>query len=444
MNSAAPKNILILMADELRFDLPGFMGNPVCRTPTLDWLADEAVIFDNAYTPSPVCVPARQCMATGKYPLHIGCEYFGDDIAPGSATFARQLSEVGYQTVACGKLHHRGPDQMQGWMSRIGSEMAVNWPDTPANRGRAQIGRLKWRGAEELHLAGPGRSPASIHDRYTVDGAGDWMQMHFGGMYQRSAEPSPPVLMLVSLQQPHFPFLADEERYRYYRERVHARTLEEADSHPALSREALPCGSDVSADDILNATAAYYALVEQMDHEFGRVLRALEDNGQNLDDWTIIVTGDHGEMLGDHALWGKRVFFEGSARVPLIIRSPRLFAPAKRRENVNLVDLFPTICDIAGCEAPEDLDGRSLLPLLHGDVVGRDNDTFSQYESDHFMLKRGNLKYLTFGEWGPDVLFDLASDPGETTNRISELSYVAQAADMKSRLQDFIASRRDG
>jgi choline-sulfatase len=444
MNSESPPNILILMADEFRFDLPGFMGNPVCRTPHLDQLARDAVIFDNAYTPSPVCVPARQCLATGKYPLHIGCEYFGDDIAPQSSTFSRQFSEEGYLTVACGKLHHRGPDQMQGWMQRIGGECALNWPPTPANKSRGQIGRLKWRGASELHQAGPGLSPTTIQDRYTVDGAVAWMQMHFGGMYQRDPSPLAPALLMVSLQQPHFPFLADPERVKYYKDRIHARTQEEADFHPVLGADALPCGADVSEDEIKNATAAYYSLAEQADSEFGRVLRAIEDHGQDLDDWTIIFTADHGEMLGEHALWGKRKFFEGSVRVPFFIRSPRRFEAAKRRENVNLVDIFPTLCDLTGFSAPEDLDGRSLTALLRGDAVGWQNDTFSQYEADQFMLKRGNLKYLTFGEWGPDVLFDLASDPGETTNRIGELSYATQAADMKTCLQLFIASRRDG
>jgi choline-sulfatase len=329
---------------------------------------------------------------------------------------------------------------MQGWLHRFGGETAVNWPDTAAHRGRSQIGRMKWRGAHELEIAGPGLSPLAIQDRYSVDGAVAWAQMHFGGMYKRDDLPEPPVLLLVSLQQPHFPLLADPELFRYYRDRVRARTVEEAPYHPVLGKGALPCGELVTADQILNATAAYYALVEQADREFGRVLAALETCGQNLDDWIVIATADHGEMLGEHAAWEKRKFYEGSVRIPLMIRAPGLFEPSRRRENVNSVDLFPTLCEFGGAESPDDLDGRSLVPLLRGDVCGWTNDTFSQFESDHFMLKRGNLKYLTFGEWGPDVLFDLASDPGESTNRISEPAYVAQAADMKTRLQEFIAS----
>lgn len=436
-----PRNILILMADELRFDLPGFMGNPICRTPTLNRLARRGVVFDNAYTPSPVCVPARQSLALGKYPLHTGCERFGEDIPPGSRTFARVFAEAGWLTVACGKLHHRGPDQMQGWLQRIGSECAVQWPNTYGAEGREQIGRLKWRGAEELELAGPGTSPLALHDRLTVDGAIDFLRMHFEGMYRRTPD-VPPLLLMVSLQQPHFPFLADPELFAYYRERVRPRIHEEAPWHPALGKGSLPCGEKVTPEQVRDATAAYYALVEQADREFTRVMEAIESHGQDIDDWIVVFLSDHGEMLGEHALWEKRKFYEGSVRVPFFIRLPEVWRPVRRRENVSTIDLFPTLCEAAGLAAPDDLDARSLVPILEGKRDGWPNEVYSQYDLDEFMLKRGNLKYLTFGEKGSDVLFDLASDPGESSNRISDPAYVLDVADMRERLLGFIASRR--
>jgi choline-sulfatase len=440
--AARPRNILLLMADELRFDLPGFMGNPVARTPALDRLAKDAVVFDNAYTPSPVCVPARQCIATGKYPLHTGCESFGEDLQPGARTFARVFSEAGYLTVACGKLHHRGPDQMQGWLQRIGAECAVQWPNTYGAEGREQIGRLKWRGAHELEIAGPGTSPLSLHDRHTVDGAIDFLRMHYEGMYRRTPE-IPPLLLMVSLQQPHFPLLADPELFAHYLPRVKPRLHEEASRHPVLGRNALPCGEAVTPDQVRRATAAYYALAEKADHEFGRVITALEGHGENLDDWLIVALSDHGDMLGEHASWEKRKFYEGSVRVPLFVRHPASWPAARRRENVSTIDLFPTLCAAAGLESPADLDARSLVPLLEGHREGWDNEVFSQLDRDEFMLKRGNLKYLTFGDKGPDVLFDLASDPGETTNRLGDEVYFRAAMAMRDRLQTFIASRRE-
>ncbi len=194
------RNILVLMADEFRYDTAGFMGNPLARTPCLDTLARGASVFENAYTPSPVCVPARPSLATGKYPLHIDCQHFGEDLAPGSLTFARWFSDHGYYTVACGKLHHRGPDQMQGWMHRFGGECAVNWPEPYASR--SQIGRSAWTGASELKRAGVGTSPLALHDDYSIAGAESFLRMHFGGMYPIPVET--PILLFVSLQQPHF------------------------------------------------------------------------------------------------------------------------------------------------------------------------------------------------------------------------------------------------
>lgn len=434
------RNILILMADELRFDLPGFMGNSIARTPHLDRLAGGAVVFENAYTPSPVCVPARQCIATGKYPLHTGCELFGEDLAPGARTFARTFSEAGYLSVACGKLHHRGPDQMQGWLQRIGAETAVNWPAACGAEGREQIGRLKWRGAEELEIAGPGTSPLALHDRHTVDGAIDFLRMHFEGMYRRTPE-IPPLLLMVSLQQPHFPLLGDPELFAHYRDRVRPILADAPSPHPVLGRGALPCGTAATSQQVRDATAAYYALVEKADSEFGRVISAIEGHGQSLDDWLIVMLSDHGEMLGEHAVWEKRKFYEGSVRVPMFVRAPDLWASARRRENVNTIDLFPTLCEVAGLSSPPDLDGRSLAPLLEGRSGEVAGEVFSQYDIDEFMLKRGDLKYLAFGTKGPDVLFDLASDPGETASRIADPGYAAAAEAMRGRLREFVHSR---
>jgi len=259
-------------------------------------------------------------------------------------------------------------------------------------------------------------------------------------MYRRTPE-IPPVLLMVSLQQPHFPLLGEPDLVAYYHDRVKPRLREEAPWHPVLGRGALPAGERVTPEQIRNATAAYYALVEKADREFGRVIEAIESHGQQLDDWLVVLLADHGDMLGEHALWEKRNFYEGSVRVPMFVRSPRKWQSARRRENVSTIDLFPTLCEAAGLSAPGDIDGRSLVPLLQDRPTGWVNETFSQYETEEFMLKRGNLKYLTFGAKGADVLFDLASDPGESTNRIGDVSYAVQAVEMRDRLQQFMATR---
>lgn len=415
-------NILFLMADEFRFDAAGFMGNAVARTPHLDQLAASAVIFDNAYTPSPVCVPARQCLATGKYPLHIGCEGFYSDLPPNSPTFARWFSDHGYYTVACGKLHHRGPDQMQGWMHRIGSETAVRWPE--AFSDRPQIGRRKWQSPDDIKNAGAGLSPLAIHDDYTVQGARDFLRMQFGGL---SAVPADvPVLLMVSLQQPHFPLLTEPELLDYYHDRVPVFSAGEPVGHRVLDAGRVGGEQGITEADVRRATAAYYGMVEQTDRRIGAVLEALQQSGQDLAEWAVVFTSDHGDMLGEHGVWEKRRFFEGSARVPLFISQPGL-TPSRSHEPANLVDLFPTLCHMADLPIPAGLDGGNLFDS------SREQLTFSQYQQDEFMVRQGHWKYLHYAQ-ADDVLFDLVSDPGETHNLINDPACAAVVAELKAAL----------
>lgn len=152
--------------------------------------------------------------------------------------------------------------------------------------------------------------------------------------------------------------------------------------------------------------AAYYANVETIDEQFREVVQCLEDAGQNMDDWIIIYTTDHGEMLGEHAVWEKQRFFEGSARVPLMIRCPKAFAPSRSKKNVNLIDLFPTLYELCGIPEPEGLDGRSLVPIMRGKEEDGPDITYSQFV-DNIMVKEGHLKYQWYGEDRTEVLFDL-------------------------------------
>lgn len=419
-------NILFLMADEFRHDAAGFAGNSVARTPHLDGLAAGARIFTNAHTPAPVCVPARQCLATGKYPHQIGCLKFGDDLAPGAETFARWFTDQGYYTVACGKLHHRGPDQMQGWMHRIGSETAVRWPGPFS--GRSQIGRRKWAGAADLKQAGSGVSPLGLHDDYTVQGACDFL--HMLPLYDTPADA--PIFLMVSLQQPHFPLVTEEDLLGHYLEKAPVFWNQEPSGHPALDRGRLGPEEGITEEDVRRATAAYHGMVEQTDRRIGRVLSALESSGHRLEDWTVIFCSDHGEMLGQHGVWEKRKFYDGSVKVPLFIRAPGL-EPGRSGRICSLVDLFPTLCTLAGLPVPGGLPGHDLLDATGPDV------TFSHYNGAEHMVRERDWKLLRFDE-APDVLFDLRTDPGETRNCAEDPACADALARLRHRLAIHLSS----
>ena len=444
-------NILFLMSDQHRADIAGFQGDTVVRTPVLDELARNAVVFNNAYTPAPICVPARQSMASGQLPRTCGCELFGDDLAPGHMTFARRLSQYGYATVACGKLHHNGTDQMGGWTRRIGDGMSVRH-DYIEGRNLEALRDIplstvhKWSQAKEVKRAGMGHGPMSGADAYTLAGALRFIEGFFAGPYYDRATPTRPLMLMVSFVRPHVPFLTTHDKFTYYLNRVSPYVDEEAFDHPFLSSRKVTPRGDVSEREIRRATAAYYGMVEENDEDYGQVLEALEYVGQDLDDWIIIYTSDHGEMLGEHALWEKTKFFEGSAKVPLIIRLPGSANGGRIvEENVNLCDLFATLCDLTGVPMVDGLDSRSLAPLLNGDSTTWNNETISHYggtnlgHEDHFdryenlMIKRDQLKYQYYGREMPEVLFDLSVNPEETMNFVGDPHYADPLASFRRR-----------
>lgn len=423
-------HILFLMSDEHRADVLGYSGNPVVRTPRLDALARTGIIFANAYTPSPICIPGRQAMMSGQLPRTCGTESFGQDLAPGHMTFARRFAQYAYQTVAAGKLHHTGPDQMQGWKQRIGSEirMGDHFVQDRDEESFAQhvrgLQHVKWSDAKEVLRAGVGRPPSLVADEYALQGTLHFIRDHFSDPYFDRAQPQRPVLLKVSFNQPHYPYHTDEARFEYYLNRVEPFLDEPVFAHPFLSQHRVTPGVDVTARDMRRATAAYYGMIETIDDYYGQVLDALIQAGQDLDDWIIIYTSDHGEMLGQHGIWEKQKFFEASVRVPLFIRWPRGLAGGQTvTDNVNLCDLFATLCDLAGIPTPPGLDSRSLVPLCQDGQAAWSNETLSQFGGRNLMIKQDALKYQYYGEDMPEVLFDLDRDPEERTNLSNEPEY---------------------
>ena len=201
---------------------------------------------------------------------------------------------------------------------------------------------------------------------------------HFIDSYYDRATPYVPLMLYVGLLNPHYPYIAEENLFNYYLNRVELYENQEPFNHPFLGRCSncgpLRPGIDIDKRDVKRAMAAYYANIETIDKQFEQVFKALEEAGEDLDEWIIIYTTDHGEMLGEHAIWEKQRFFEGSVKVPLFIRYPKKYAPKKVDKNVNLADLFATLCELTETPLPDHLDSRSLVPLMALD------DTLPQLE----------------------------------------------------------------
>jgi choline-sulfatase len=433
-------NILFLMTDQQRADFAGFAGHPVVRTPTLDRLAREGAVFRSAYAASPVCVPGRQCMMAGQLPRTCGAEVYGDDLPPGHMTFARRFAQYGYTTACAGKLHHLGTDQMQGWTRRLGWwDMHVDprYIDGAVSEEFARYPQEKmWSHVKEIRMAGPGISPYRKNDDYTVEGCLLFIEEYFGSPVYDRQQTDTPLLLKLSLQQPHYPYVADPDKFNYYLNRVEPFTAKPVLDHYGFGADwakALP-GTDVTPREVQKALAAYCAMIETCDDAFRRVFDALAHLGQDLDDWIVVFTSDHGDMMGENNLWWKLKFYEGSVRVPLVVRAPKFFAGGREiRSNVSHCDLFATLCSMAGIPVPPGLDSRDLSSLLRGDETDWDDEAVSQIGRNRLMIKRGSVKYMFFGESGDEVLFDLACDPDETENLVGLPEYQALLPGFRAR-----------
>ncbi len=433
-------NILFLMADQLRPDMMGYAGNTVVRTPTMDWIAKDGVVFDNAYTPSPICVPGRQCLMSGKLPRTCGCELFDDDLTPFYRTFARSFSENAYKTVCCGKLHHKGVDQMQGWMQRIGRDMSVaeSFVENIDKQALADVkvdkNIMRWGLAKEIMRAGVGDAQNTKNDEYTLQGAIDIIEDVFQSPYYDKNQPNQPLLLKVSFVLPHYPYYCKEDLFKYYLNRVALYGKEqELLGHSYLDYKHLEIDKDVKLRDVQRTTAAYYSMTETVDNFMGQVLDKLREAGQDLDEWIIVLTADHGEMLGEHGVWAKHVFYESSARVPLVVRFPQKYKPAHVGENVNLCDLYATLCDLCDIPVPDDLDSRSMVKLMDGSEDNWFNETISQNKGYQLMIKHNDYKYQYYGEELDEVLFDLKANPQETINYMNDPEYAPVIEYMRKR-----------
>jgi len=459
-------NILLVMADQLGpRTLPAY-GNRVVQAPNLSRLAREGVVFEHAYCSSPLCAPSRASMMTGRLPSRIGVYDNGAELPASVPTMAHHLRSRGYRTCLAGKMHFIGPDQLHGFEERLTSDIypaALHWiPDWEAPPAR----RLPWY-HDMSSVLGAGVSDATLQMDYDEEVA--FRSVRAIRDVARAGD-GRPFLLVASFSHPHDPWEVPAEYWdRYAGAPIDAPAVpaipdDELDPHSRRIREM--CGGiglEVSAELVLNARRAHYAAVSYVDDKLGLLLEAVEMAGLRQDT-VVIFTADHGEMLGERGLWYKMTFFEPSAAVPLIVSAPWAFGPRRVRENVSLLDLLPTLAELAGARAGveravdtgDQLDGASLVPLLRGDAVSHADTVVGEYLAEGalapvVMIRRGSLKFVT-SPGDPDQLFDLGSDPHELSNLAASADYahevvafreeVAQRWDLGALRDQVIASQR--
>ena len=441
MNRA--NNILIIMADQLTALTLGCYNHPVVKSPNIDRLAAQGVIFDAAYSSSPLCTPARYAFMTGQFISRSG-GYDNAAYMPSTMpTFAHYLRLLGYRTCLAGKMHFVGPDQLHGFEERLTTDVYpadFGWvPDWTRSDERID---LWYHNMSSIKQAGV----AAITNQLTYDDEVGHESMRAIYDHARGSDERP-LCLVTSFIHPHDPYAARKRFWDLYAAedidmpRVARPDPRANDPHSLRLEKAIAVDAvGLSEQEIRSARRAYYANVSYVDEWVGRLRSTLEECDM-ADNTTIMLVSDHGDMLGERGLWYKMSFNDWSNRIPLVVWQPSRFEPRRVPQAVAQVDVLPTLVELAASyvgrpvpDAIDPLDGRSLIALCDGSASADPDCAISEYLAEAtsapmLMIRNGKYKY-TQCMTDPEQLFDLSADPDEISN-------VAECDDQKHRIEAF-------
>jgi arylsulfatase len=470
-------NVVVLCTDQHRYDALGCYGNSLIATPAIDRLAGDGVLFERCYTPSPVCGPARASMLTGLFPHAHGLWANGVALPPRQILLGRLLADAGYDCGLVGKLHlssakggrteRRYDDGFRvfKWSSGPAHTSPANsyhqWLEStfPELWSRQRVGQPR-TDAGGRHTLRPGEDmPTEAHySRWVAQEAIDYIR--------RGRDESKPFFLLANFFDPHHPFVAPDEYMAKYRDVAFPppiRAPRPADGKPPIQAELSSgrvgpgpgfSGYESALHDVI---ATYYAMIDLVDDEIGRIVSALDGAGLR-DNTLVILTSDHGEMLGDHAQILKGpLFYEGAVRVPLVMRWPdRVQAGQRRNDLVQSLDVFATALAAAGCPVPETSQSIDLLRPDAARALEQDRPwALCEYRNSGFpiepavhatMLRKGRYKVVVHHSGvrqRAGELYDLDDDPSETVNRWDCEGFGAVRREMTESLLDALVGTED-
>ncbi|MEM8732354.1 MAG: choline-sulfatase [Pseudomonadota bacterium] len=433
-------NILILMVDQLNGTL--FPDGPAdwLHTPNLRRLAETSVRFATTYTASPLCAPGRASFMSGQLPRRTGVYDNAAEFRSDIPTYAHHLRRAGYATCLSGKMHFVGPDQLHGFEERLTTDIyPADFGWTPDYRKPGD--RIDWWYHNMGSVTGAG--VAEITNQMDYD---DEVAHHARAKLYDLArgDDARPWCLTVSFTHPHDPYVARKCYWDLYADCAHLDPevpdpgCDAQDPHSKRLFDANDWRNYAIADhDIRRSRRGYFANISYLDHKIGEILQVLDDTGQ---DPIVVFLSDHGDMLGERGLWFKMSFFEGSARVPLMIKAPG-WTPQRIDTPVSTIDVTPTLGALAGVDMAEIApwsDGESLAPLAAGHA--RQAPVAMEYAAEGsnaplVALRHGRWKYIRCN-LDPELLFDLEADPHEQTNRANDTAAAAVLAQMQAVADD--------
>lgn len=481
-------NILWICSDQQRFDTIGALGNTRIRTPHIDRLVASGVAFTQAYCQSPVCTPSRASFLTGRYPRTTRCRQNGQTIPPDERLLPRILADAGYACGLSGKLHLSSCSDGKV-EERIDDGYSVfhwshhpqpDWPENAYQQWLAAKG-VSWDELYASSESGYVKSgmPAKYHQTtWCTEMAIQFireMARSQDGEIATGATPASdlailpsrhqPWLFSVNMFDPHHPFDPPAEYLERYDpdemplpkwrdgELDAKPAFQQRDHHGAHDQPGFMEFAALSDDEQRRIIAAYYAMVELIDDQVGRMVAALEETGQ-LENTIVIFMSDHGEMLGDHGFYLKGPhFYDEAVHVPLVMSWPGRFQQGLQSDAlVELADLAPTLMQACGLEPEPQIQGRSFLPILSGDTdphVHRDAvfceylNSWTHHGAYGSMLRTPTEKIVVHHGTEPGELYDLEADPDEFVNLWDDPARTQMKARLLKRLCDAIAFTAD-
>jgi arylsulfatase A-like enzyme len=482
-------NVLFVVTDKLRADAVGADpqtptddGHPVVETPNVDHFAREGATFTRAYSPSPTCVPGRRCLWTGKTPASSDSTAWVTDPWEFDHTPPGELTRAGYQTHLVGKTHARPPRNHFGFERVELHEGNSFWDGTGEKDDYQSWLDRQTDGEIDEQTSGMVRNTVDARP-FPFD-----EQLHptvwttdRGLEFIDRCDPTRPFFLTLSYVRPHPPLDPPQQYWDMYIDRdlpdpavgdwvdnlygdvrpsyLGTRVVESDDVPyglvPEEGGESTPNAwcAELPERTAHRVRAAYYGLITQLDHQLRRITRRLQVLGE-LENTIIVFTSDHGTMLGDHHLWYMSYGYEGSARVPLVMKFPDgIDAPRGRRIDrpVGLEDIMPTLLEVAGASVPETVDGRSLLRLLDDSdredwrtwYHGEHGPAYHPTNATQFLVNE-TTKYIWNPITGDELLFDLESDPRETEDLSADPDCRSTLEQCRETLIDRLEGRPEG
>jgi len=428
------QNVLFIMSDEHQQKAAGCYGHPFVRTPTIDALAAGGTRFNNAYTNSPICVPARASFATGRAVHDIG---YWDNAHPYDGRvqgWGHVMQANGMHPLSIGKLHYRNETDPTGFVQQIAPLHVVDGMGAVSASVKQPLGSPIRKSKLAANI-GPGDSGYLRYDKSIMENTCAWLEDEAPKHKDR------PWALFCSFVCPHYPLIAPPEFYDLYPHdllETPKGNHRDYPLHPWIEKfRQAQCHDEFFTEETRKvAIASYYALCSYMDSNVKKVLDALDASGLR-DDTLIVYTADHGENLGTRRLWGKSNMYEESAAIPLILSGPGVPAGRVVETPVTLAEGGNTILAALGLEAQGDPAFRCWRETANA-PDDPDRAAFSEYhatgaDSATFMIRKGAYKYIHYVGYAPE-LFDLSTDPEEETNLAGDTAHAAVLADLQEEL----------